>query len=115
MNNPWCESCSSKTGKWIDADILMIELQKDADIFDEEAQDALKNPQNCTDNYRDSVMGRANGLRDAMIEIYDAPSIDIVHCCECEFEWTQKCPPHRMGLIHDESDYCSYGIRRADK
>ena len=45
-------------------------------------------------------------------KLYDAPSIDIVHCRECEFEWTQKCPPHRMGLIHDESDYCSYGIRR---
>ena len=46
--------------------------------------------------------------------IDSAPSIDIVFCHECKFENTQKCPPHRMGLIHDETDYCSYGIRRAD-
>ena len=46
--------------------------------------------------------------------IREAPSIDICFCSECKWEWTQKCPPHRMGLIHDESDYCSYGIRRAD-
>lgn len=38
----------------------------------------------------------------------------LVRCGECKWEWTMKCPPHRMGLIHDESDYCSYGIRRAD-
>ena len=46
--------------------------------------------------------------------INGAPSIDIVRCGECEWEWTQKCPPHRMGLIHDASDYCSYGIRKTD-
>ena len=40
--------------------------------------------------------------------------IDIIHCNECKWEWTQKCPPHRMGLIHDASDYCSYGIRKTD-
>lgn len=36
----------------------------------------------------------------------------LVYCKDCKWEWTQKCPPHRMGLIHDESDYCSYGIRK---
>lgn len=46
--------------------------------------------------------------------IDSAPSIDLVRCGECKWEWTQKCPPHRMGLIHDESDYCSYGIRKTD-
>ncbi len=46
------------------------------------------------------------------VQIMTAPSIDIVHCQECKWEWTQKCPPHRMGLIHDENDYCSYGIRK---
>lgn len=49
---------------------------------------------------------------------YDAvqyePFIDICFCYECKWEWTQKCPPHRMGLIHDASDYCSYGIRKTD-
>ena len=44
----------------------------------------------------------------------DAPSIDICFCKDCEFENTRKCPPHRMGLIHDASDYCSYGIRKTD-
>ena len=44
----------------------------------------------------------------------DAPSIDIVFCNECKFENTRKCPPHRMGLIHDASDNCSYGIRKTD-
>lgn len=44
--------------------------------------------------------------------ILKAPSIDIVRCRKCKWENTQKCPPHRMGLIHDESDYCSYGIRK---
>lgn len=46
--------------------------------------------------------------------VKQAPSIDIVFCQECKFEWTQKCPWHHMGLIHDESDYCSGGIRRTD-
>ena len=46
--------------------------------------------------------------------IDSAPSIDIVFCNECKFENTRKCPPHRMGLIHDASDYCSYGIRKTD-
>lgn len=54
-----------------------------------------------------SVRGRTEFDQEIMV----APSIDIVRCGECEFEWTQKCPPHRMGLIHDENDYCSYGIR----
>ena len=44
----------------------------------------------------------------------DAPSIDICFCRECKWEWTQTCPPHRMGLIHDENDYCSYGIRKGE-
>lgn len=45
-------------------------------------------------------------------EIPYAPSIDIVHCSECKWEWTQKCPPHRMGLIHDADDFCSYAVRK---
>ena len=56
----------------------------------------------------------ATPIANVLAVIDDAPSIDIVRCGECKWEWTMKCPPHRMGLIHDESDYCSYGIRRAD-
>ena len=44
--------------------------------------------------------------------LLDLSTTDIIHCGECELEWTQKCPPHRMGLIHEENDYCSYGIRK---
>ena len=53
-----------------------------------------------------------NGVIYMAQRIEEAPSIDIVRCKECKLEWTQKCPPHRMGLVHDESDYCSYGIRK---
>ena len=49
------------------------------------------------------------------VQIMTAPSIDVVFCNECKFENTQKCPPHRMGLIHDASDYCSYGIKKQMK
>ena len=49
------------------------------------------------------------------VQIMTAPSIDVVFYNECEFENTQKCPPHRMGLIHDASDYCSYGIKKQMK
>ena len=53
--------------------------------------------------------------REAMrLFIKEIPSVDIVYCEECKWEWTQKCPPHRMGLIHDASDYCSYGIRKTE-
>lgn len=55
-----------------------------------------------------SVRGRTEFDQEIMV----APSIDICFCRECKWEWTQKCPPHRMGLIHDESDYCSYGVRK---
>ena len=44
--------------------------------------------------------------------IWELPSIDIVRCAECKWEWTKKCPPHRMGLIHDSDDFCSYGERK---
>ena len=53
----------------------------------------------------------SNGVAD-IDDIYNAPTIDIVRCGECKWEWTMKCPPHRMGLIHDSSDFCSYGERR---
>ena len=58
-----------------------------------------------------------NADRDEIAErlVLQAPTIDavsVVRCGECKWEWTQKCPPHRMGLIHDKNDYCSYGIRK---
>lgn len=58
--------------------------------------------------------GYCEGYEKCQEEVDSAPSIDVVFCNECEFENTRKCPPHRMGLIHDASDYCSYGIRKTD-
>ena len=52
------------------------------------------------------------------LEAYDKiaamEGINVVWCKECKWEWSRRCPPHRMGLIHDASDYCSYGIRKTD-
>lgn len=58
--------------------------------------------------------GYCEGYDECQKEVDEAPSIDICFCHECKWENTQKCPPHRMGLIHDASDYCSYGIRKTD-
>ena len=64
--------------RYIDADALIAELQKDEERFDKEAEDCRKNSRNYTDCYMQAMSSRADGIRDAMIEIYDAPSIDIV-------------------------------------
>ena len=61
----------------IDADTLIVELQKDEALFDNEAVVARENSIKYTDNYAKMMWSRANGIRDAMIEIYDAPTIDI--------------------------------------
>lgn len=80
-------TCIAVPSRYIDAEWLCNELGDiNMDIYTDEVK-----------NYIDS-----------------APSIDIVFCYDCEFENTRKCPPHRMGLIHDATDYCSYGIRRTD-
>ena len=62
----------------IDADALISELEKDEKIFDKEAEDARKNPDAYMDGYSDAMWSRANGIRDAIIEIYDAPTIKEV-------------------------------------
>lgn len=61
----------------IDADTLIVELEKDEVLFDKEAEEARKNPNNCTEGYADAMWSRANGIRDAIVEVYDAPTIDI--------------------------------------
>lgn len=61
----------------IDADALIDELQKDEAKFDKEAEDAQNDP-SYTEGYSDAMWSRANGIRDAIIEIYDAPTIDAV-------------------------------------
>ena len=62
----------------IDADVLIVELEKDEEMFDREAEDGKQNPQNCTAGYAEAMWSRANGIRDAIISIYGAPTIDAV-------------------------------------
>ena len=62
----------------IDADALITELQKDEAQYDKEAEEAQNDPSSCTDGYSSAMWSRANGIRDAIIEIYDAPTIDAV-------------------------------------
>lgn len=67
---------------------------------------------NFTIKGKENMQTVLNYLELVRTRIEGAPTIEICFCRECKWEWTQKCPPHRMGLIHDESDYCSYGIRK---
>ena len=60
----------------IDADALIVELEKDEALFDKEAEKARENSDNCLENYANAMWSCANGIRDAIIEIYDAPTIN---------------------------------------
>ena len=60
----------------IDADTLVVELEKDEAFFDKEAEEARENSNNCTEGYANAMQSRVDGIRDAIIEIYDAPTID---------------------------------------
>ena len=80
--------------RWIDADALINELQKDEAKFDKEADDAQNNP-SYTEYYSIAMWSRANGIRDAMIEIHDAPTIDAVS------EWipcSERLPEERQDV-----------------
>ena len=59
----------------IDADALILELEKDAQLFDKEAAHAQHNPSEYMEGYATAMWSRANGIRDAIIEIYNAPTI----------------------------------------
>lgn len=61
----------------INADVLIVELQKDEAFFDKEVEEAHENPNNCTEGYADAMWSRANGIRDAIVEVYDTPTVDI--------------------------------------
>ena len=106
----------------IDADALIKELEKDEDKFDREAEECLRNPNDYTTNYFSAVMGRADGIRDAIIEIYDAPTIDAVNVVRCkECKWEQRCQKAVQHTTHELTsvtigykaiDFCSYGERK---
>lgn len=99
--------------RWIDADALIAELQKDEERFDKEAEDCRKNSRNYTDCYMQAMSSRADGIRDAIVEVYNAPSIDIVRCKECK-HWTSDSMMMICGqtlMPKEDDDYCSWGER----
>ena len=106
--------------RWIDADVLIAELQKDEGHFDKEAEDTKDDP-SYTEGYSDAMWSRANGIRDAIVEVYDAPSIDIVRCQDCKWfdsgkndsEIWSMCTRHFGKYIDvNADDFCSYGCRK---
>lgn len=109
--------------RYIDADALIAELQKDANAFDDEAEDARKNSRNYTDGDLYSVMGRAEGIRDAMMEVYDASTVDavsVVRCKECKY-WEESqyyqefmvCTYVKGATFtRQHDDFCSRGERK---
>ena len=99
----------------IDADALIKELEKDESKFDREACDSEW-------HYMQAMHNRANGIRDAIIEIYDAPTIDavsVVRCKECKYRYTVDCFKAYLEYdiqewivdSGDDNDFCSYGER----
>lgn len=128
MDTTYAVGVSDKWGEKmrpIDADALIKELEKDEDKFDKEAEDCRRNSRNYTNDYLCAVMGRADGIRDAIIEIYDAPTIDavsVVRCGECKHSepsednslYCKHWDDH-FGFFWDEvksDDFCSYGERK---
>ena len=103
----------------IDADALIAELQKDEERFDKEAEDCRKNSRNYTDCYMQAMSSRADGIRDAIIEVLDAPSIDIVRCAECKWAKAngtyQWCGRLDSTARITADDFCSYGERKSDE
>lgn len=101
--------------RWIELEPLMAELEKDESQFDKEAEEARNNPSAYTDGYADAMWSRANGIRDAMIEIYDTTSIDIVRCKECG-KWLGSSGicmwDKSTSLFTKADDFCSYGERK---
>lgn len=101
----------------IDADAVIAELQKDEERFDKESEDCRKNSRNYTDCYMQAMSSRADGIRDAIIEVYDAPTIDaveVVRCGECRHKYMKDFDmfcPYMFGILKPNM-HCSYGERR---
>lgn len=105
--------------RYIDAEALIVELQKDEERFDKEAEDA-KDDASYTECYSDAMWSRANGIRDAIVEVYDAPHIDIVRCKECKHsEYREdfddyECHSSGCGLVYDADFFCADGEREGE-
>lgn len=106
--------------RWIDADALIAELQKDEERFDKEAEDCRKNSSNYTDCYMQAMSSRADGIRDAIVEVYDAPSIDIVRCGDCKYWHKNRKEGDGMNVFDvcydfQADDFCLYGERKENE
>lgn len=99
--------------RYIEADALIAELQKDEERFDKEAEDCRKNSRNYTDCYMQAMSSRADGIRDAIVEVHDAPSIDIVRCGEC-YMCDEEMLCSFYYSIMEPDDFCSYGERSSE-
>ena len=82
----------------IDADALISELEKDEKLFDKEAEDALDNPLAYTEGYSTAMWSRANGIRDAIVEIHDAPTINDTEAKPTEWIMKYWCHGHNDGI-----------------
>ena len=45
-------------------------------------------------------------------KIAEVPTIDIVHCEDCERAKSWKCPFYRAGYTYKDNDFCSDGERK---
>lgn len=94
----------------IDADALISELEKDEKLFDREAEAARKNPLSYMEGYSTAMWSRANGIRDAIVEIYDAPTICLCKDCrKYKYEWC-----HKFANVVKPDDFCSYAERKEE-
>ena len=94
----------------IDADTLISELEKDEKLFDKEAEDARNNPSEYDECYSIAMWMRAKGIRDAIIEVYDAPTICLCKDCrKYKYDWC-----HKFANVVKPDDFCSYAERRED-
>ena len=110
--------------KLIDADVLIDKLNEEADLMGEEASSAVfLNPD---DVYSHFMHGRANGIRDAIIEMIDAPEVeskegywiyldnddwnyDSYRCSNCQTTITVDSEKkYDIGFTIDDMEYCPH-------
>jgi len=102
--------------RYIDADAVMEELQMHADSLDEEVENARKNSKNYNNDFLETVSGMADGVRDAMAVVYEAPTIDIVRCQDCKY-WVYHfngCSRNPCTEPWYATDFCNYGEREGE-
>ena len=72
-------------------------------------EEAIKMIENDKRIHHDFLSGK---YRQALTMAINALRIDIVHCRECKYADSIKCPMYYKGLGYTDDDFCSYGERR---